>query len=72
MSEILQGRTATTTVERLAYSPAEAALALGVTRQTLDKLTRLGQLRVVKIGRSVKIPTTEVLRLAGLSPQDPQ
>lgn len=42
--------------QRLAYSPDEAAAALGVTRQHIYALMARGQLRSVKLGRSRRIP----------------
>lgn len=59
----------TIVVERLAYSPLEAAAALGCTRQLLDKLARKGELRTTKLGRAVRIPASEVRRLAGELPE---
>lgn len=49
---------------RLAYSPAEAANSIGVARQTIYNLMQRGELRSVKIGRSRRIPASEVERLA--------
>lgn len=51
--------------ERLAYSPAEAAEALGVCRQTIHNLIVRGEIRSVKIGRSRRIPAAELVRLLG-------
>ena len=50
-------------VERLAYSPAEAAEALGVTRQHIYHLIERGAIRAVKLGRSARIPRAELERL---------
>lgn len=52
-------------VERLAYSPAELAVALGVTRQTVHNLIARGDLRAVKVGRCTRIPASEAFRMAG-------
>lgn len=38
-------------VDRLAYSPAEAAEAIGISRAKLYELLEAGELRSVKIGR---------------------
>ena len=52
-------------VERLAYSPDEAAAALGVTRQTIYALIGRKQLRRFKVGRLTRIPATDVQALVG-------
>ena len=49
--------------ERLAYSPAEAASALGVCRATIYNLITRGELRVIKLGRSTRITASELDRL---------
>jgi len=46
-----------------AYSPAEAAGQLSISRSTLYGLISAGQLRRVKIGRRTLIPATEIDRL---------
>jgi excisionase family DNA binding protein len=46
----------TTDVERLAYSPAELAAALGCTRQHVQNLIARGELPSVKFGRKRLIP----------------
>ncbi len=53
------------TTERLVYSPAEAADALGCTRQTIYALISRGELRRMAVGRLCKIPAADVHRLAG-------
>lgn len=45
---------------RLAYSPAELAEALGVTRAHIHNLIRRGELRSIKLGRSRLIPADVV------------
>lgn len=50
-------------VERLAFSPAEAAEALGVSRQHVYHLIERGAIRAVKIGRSTRIALGELERL---------
>ena len=48
-------------MDRLALSPAEVARALGVTRDTVLKWIRDGNMRAVRIGRrSYFIPTREI------------
>ena len=47
--------------DQLAFSPAEAAEALGVSERTLRKLITRGELRVVRVGKRVLVPAT-VLR----------
>lgn len=51
---------------RAAYGQTEAAQLLGVTRQHLANMERLGQLRVVRLGRRVLIPADEINRLMGV------
>lgn len=53
------------TVDRLAYSPIEAAEALGVTRQTIYALIERNQLRRFKVGRLTRIPADDVHALVG-------
>jgi excisionase family DNA binding protein len=50
-------------VERLAYSPSEMAVALGVSRNTIHNWITAGQLRTVKLGRRRLIPASEWDRL---------
>jgi len=47
--------------DQLAFSPAEAAEALGVSERTLRKLITRGELRVVRVGKRALVPAT-VLR----------
>lgn len=49
-----------TSPDRLAYTPAEAATALGVCRATIYNLVARGDLRVIKIGRATRILTSEL------------
>ena len=51
---------------RFAYSPAEAAQLLGLSRKGVYDLMSSGQLRSTNIGKSRRIPVTELRRLAGL------
>ena len=53
-------------IERLAYSPSEAATALGVTRATVYRLIESGKLRAFKAERRTLIPVADVRRLVGL------
>lgn len=57
-------------VERIAFSPGEAAEALGVTRQTIYALIKAGRLRRFKVGRCARIPAADVYALVGLEPPD--
>lgn len=52
-------------VDRLALSPAELAEALGICRASVYNLIARGELHVIKIGRSTRIPIAEAIRLAG-------
>ena len=45
---------------KLAYSPAEAAQALGIGRSTIFDLMKNGQLRRVKIGAKTVIPRSSL------------
>ena len=56
------------TNEKMAYSPQEAAMTLGLCLNTIYKLIKQGQLRSVKLDRKILIPTTEIERL--LSPEN--
>lgn len=49
---------------RVAYSPAEAAEALGLSRATVHNLIRAGEIASTKIGRSRRIPAAELQRIA--------
>lgn len=53
------------TADRPAFSPAEAAEVLGVTRQTVHALINRGELRRFKVGRLTRIPRNDVLALVG-------
>lgn len=53
-------------VQRYAYSPAEAAEALGISRATIYNLLARGEIKSTTIGRSRRIPCTELERLAGI------
>jgi excisionase family DNA binding protein len=52
---------------RFAYSPAEAAALLGITRKHIYTLMHRGELQSKLIGRCRRIPRTEVERLAGIA-----
>lgn len=54
------------TIERLAYSPREAAAALGVTPNTIYNLIHRGELPAHKAGRRTLIAVADVRRLVGL------
>ena len=58
---------------RAAYTKAEAALALGVSVETIDRMRGRGELRSVVVGaRSVRIPRDEIDRVAGNVPDGPK
>ncbi len=46
-----------------AYTLAEAAERLNVSRQHLHNLEKRGELRVIRIGRAVRVPAGELARL---------
>jgi excisionase family DNA binding protein len=50
-------------VERIAYSPAELAAAVGVTRQHIQNMINRGEIASVKLGRRRLIPADVVERL---------
>jgi excisionase family DNA binding protein len=50
----------------LAYTPAEAAELLGISRKHVYVLMERGELRTTKIGSCRRVPADEVRRLAGL------
>ena len=54
-----------TSVQPQAFSPAEAATVLGVTRQTIYNLIAHGELHRFKVGSSTKLNAAEVLALVG-------
>jgi len=56
--------------DRYAVSPAEAAAMLGLCRTTIYNLIDRGDLSAHKIGRSTRIPITEIERLAGFPSGD--
>lgn len=58
------------TVDRLAYSPAEAAAAIGVSRATIYNLLHRGELTARKVGRATRIARSELERYAGHTPGD--
>lgn len=48
---------------KLNHSPVEAADILGVGRSTIYKLAAEGRICLIKIGRSTKVPHTELLKV---------
>jgi excisionase family DNA binding protein len=50
-------------LERVAYSPDEAAQLLGVHRGTIYNLKKRGEIEFVKIGRRTLVPRSEIERL---------
>jgi excisionase family DNA binding protein len=60
-----------TDIERLAYSPAEVAAALGCTRQHVQNLIARGELQSVKLGRRRLIPRQVLADLLGVDQATP-
>ena len=58
----------TRTVERLAYSPAEAARALGLARSSLYAALTRGDLRSVLVGGRRLVPRSEIDRILTVDP----
>ncbi len=56
---------------REGYSKTEAAQALGVSVDTIDRLRASGELHSVRIGRQVRIARTEIERVLA-NPQPPK
>jgi excisionase family DNA binding protein len=52
------------------YTPAEAAHALGCSRQTIYQFIARGELRRQHIGRAARIPAADIHRLAGYNGGD--
>ena len=52
-------------IERLLFTFQETAFALGVCERTARNLVARGELRAVRIGRSVRVPLEEIRRIAG-------
>ena len=52
-------------IERLAFSPAEAAESIGVSRQFIYDLINRGQLRTITLGSRRLIPRSALLELLG-------
>ena len=55
--------------ESLSMRPREAAAALGVSVSTLDRLTKLGQIPSVKLGRVVLYPVASLRQFLNLRTQ---
>ena len=51
-------------VKRLAYSLSETADALSVSNHTIQRAISFGLLRCTRIGMAIRVPATEVERLA--------
>jgi excisionase family DNA binding protein len=49
--------------ERIAFSPQEAAMMLGLCLNSIYKMLKRGQLRGVKVDRKILIPKSELARL---------
>jgi len=52
-----------TMMGKMAFSPQEAALMLGLCLNTVYKLIREGKLKAVKLDRKILIPRIEIERL---------
>jgi excisionase family DNA binding protein len=52
-----------TTVERVAFSPGEAALALGLARSSVYAALARGDLRSVRVGGRRLVPRSEIERI---------
>ena len=57
-------------LEQLNYTFEQSAELLCVSKSLLRKLASTGRLRVVRIGRCVRIPRDELLRLSGRQASD--
>lgn len=53
--------------QKLTFTYEETARAANVSVSLVRKRVRKGALRVVRIGRCVRVPRSEVLRLCGVS-----
>ena len=58
-------------IERMAYSPMEAASSLGLCLNSIYKMLKRGQLKGVKIDRKILIPKSELDRLLSGKPETP-
>ena len=45
---------------------AKTCEVLNITRPTVYKLARTGELRMIRLGRAIRIPRADVERLAGI------
>jgi len=61
--------TSSATLNRLAYSPSEAAAAAGLSRSSIYRAIRRGELRRMKIGRRAVIPAADLAALCGAVPR---
>lgn len=52
-------------IERLAFSPSEAAEALNVSRAHIYNMLARGELRAIKLGRATRIPASVLAELLG-------
>ncbi|TAM66901.1 MAG: helix-turn-helix domain-containing protein [Microbacteriaceae bacterium] len=57
-----EGETVTLTAKRLMLTPEQVADALGVSRPTISRRIKAGQLRAVKVGNRNRIPYEEFER----------
>jgi excisionase family DNA binding protein len=54
-----------TTTNKLLLTFDEASSMLSISLAMMRKLARSGRIQVVRIGRSVRVPKSEVMRLCG-------
>ncbi len=59
-----------TAIPRLAWSAAELAAALGVSRDVIYRDIHAGRIANSRVGGEHRIPITEVARLTGIDPAE--
>lgn len=52
-------------IERVAYTPRETAIALGISRSRLYHLIHEGTIRTITVGARLRVPKAELERIAG-------
>lgn len=58
--------------ERLAYSIAEAADAIGISQDTVYRLIQRGKVHSVLVGKRRLVPRASLLELLGISNEEPE
>lgn len=58
-------------VEKLLYSRQEAAIAVGISRRSIDYYISRGEIRTVRIGSRVLIPASELRKFASKNHHGP-